>query len=121
MGRHRTDELDGGYRASEPPSRRRARSSRGRVLVPLADRVAPWIGRLQLGEEPERLDQARINAGGEEQDGEGDGHGERVARRTIANVATSPEVSSWSSSVDWPPAGMRPAACSPMILWEQIR
>ncbi|WP_327589427.1 substrate-binding and VWA domain-containing protein [Nonomuraea sp. NBC_00507] len=43
MGRHRTDELDGGYgggyRASEPPSRRR-RSSRGRVLVPLAGAVA---------------------------------------------------------------------------------
>ncbi|MEU6795132.1 substrate-binding domain-containing protein [Nonomuraea wenchangensis] len=40
MGRHRTDELDGGYRAAEPPSRRRARSSRGRVLVPLAGAVA---------------------------------------------------------------------------------
>ncbi|MEW9551284.1 substrate-binding domain-containing protein [Nonomuraea sp. NPDC050783] len=40
MGRHRTDELDGGYRASEPPSRRRARTSRGRVLVPLAGAVA---------------------------------------------------------------------------------
>lgn len=40
MGRHRTDELDGGYRAGEPPSRRRARSGRGRVLVPLAGAVA---------------------------------------------------------------------------------
>lgn len=40
MGRHRTDELDGGYRAGEPPTRRRARSGRGRVLVPLAGAVA---------------------------------------------------------------------------------
>ncbi|HEX4813622.1 MAG TPA: substrate-binding domain-containing protein [Nonomuraea sp.] len=40
MGRHRTDELDGGYGAGEPPSRRRARNSRGRVLVPLAGAVA---------------------------------------------------------------------------------
>ncbi|MCK2212505.1 substrate-binding and VWA domain-containing protein [Actinomadura sp. ATCC 31491] len=40
MGRHRTDELDGGYRAGDPPSRRRARTSRGRVLVPLAGAVA---------------------------------------------------------------------------------
>ncbi|QYC44356.1 hypothetical protein Nocox_33945 [Nonomuraea coxensis DSM 45129] len=40
MGRHRTDELDGGYRPADPPSRRRARSSRGRVLVPLAGAVA---------------------------------------------------------------------------------
>lgn len=39
MGRHRTDELDGGYRAQEPPSRRRS-SGRGRVLVPLAGAVA---------------------------------------------------------------------------------
>ncbi|MFI7114228.1 substrate-binding domain-containing protein [Nonomuraea sp. NPDC050227] len=40
MGRHRTDELDGGYRAQEPPSRRRSVSGRGRVLVPLAGAVA---------------------------------------------------------------------------------
>ncbi|MFG1706412.1 substrate-binding domain-containing protein [Nonomuraea sp. M3C6] len=39
MGRHRTDELDGGYRANEPPPRRRSRG-RGRVLVPLAGAVA---------------------------------------------------------------------------------
>ncbi|MDX3104907.1 substrate-binding domain-containing protein [Nonomuraea angiospora] len=39
MGRHRTDELDGGYRAHEPPARRRS-NSRGRVLVPLAGAVA---------------------------------------------------------------------------------
>lgn len=43
MGRHRTDEFDGGYRAQNPSprtSRRRARSGRGRVLVPLAGAVA---------------------------------------------------------------------------------
>ncbi|MEV0387824.1 substrate-binding domain-containing protein [Nonomuraea sp. NPDC050643] len=40
MGRHRTDELDGGYRANEPSPRRRARNGRGRVLVPLAGAVA---------------------------------------------------------------------------------
>lgn len=40
MGRHRTDDLDGGYRANEPLPRRRARNSRGRVLVPLAGAVA---------------------------------------------------------------------------------
>ncbi|MEV0164541.1 substrate-binding domain-containing protein [Nonomuraea fuscirosea] len=40
MGRHRTDELDDGYRASEPPPRRRSKNSRGRVLVPLAGAVA---------------------------------------------------------------------------------
>ncbi|SEH02499.1 ABC-type Fe3+ transport system, substrate-binding protein [Nonomuraea solani] len=40
MGRHRTDELDGGYRANEPSPRRRARRGRGRVLVPLAGAVA---------------------------------------------------------------------------------
>lgn len=40
MGRHRTDELDDGYRANEPPSRKRSRNGRGRVLVPLAGAVA---------------------------------------------------------------------------------
>ncbi|KAB8193451.1 VWA domain-containing protein [Nonomuraea phyllanthi] len=40
MGRHRTDELDGGFQAPEPPPRRRSRSGRGRVLVPLAGAVA---------------------------------------------------------------------------------
>ncbi|MDF2706990.1 substrate-binding domain-containing protein [Nonomuraea muscovyensis] len=43
MGRHRTDEFDGGYRAQEPspaPRRRAARGGRGRVLVPLAGAVA---------------------------------------------------------------------------------
>ncbi|WP_433433249.1 substrate-binding domain-containing protein [Nonomuraea sp. CA-141351] len=40
MGRHRTDELDGGYRAHEPPARRRSSSGRGRVIVPLAGAVA---------------------------------------------------------------------------------
>ncbi|MFG3442205.1 substrate-binding domain-containing protein [Nonomuraea sp. NPDC047897] len=43
MGRHRTDEFDGGYSAQEPsptPRRRAARSGRGRVLVPLAGAVA---------------------------------------------------------------------------------
>ncbi|NRQ36777.1 solute-binding protein [Nonomuraea sp. NN258] len=39
MGRHRTDDLDGGYRAHEPAPRRRS-SGRGRVLVPLAGAVA---------------------------------------------------------------------------------
>ncbi|GAA3201639.1 substrate-binding domain-containing protein [Nonomuraea roseoviolacea] len=40
MGRHRTDEFDGGYRAQEPAPRRRAARGRGRVLVPLAGAVA---------------------------------------------------------------------------------
>lgn len=41
MGRHRTDELDDGYRAYDPPPRRRSRGSgRGKVLVPLAGAVA---------------------------------------------------------------------------------
>lgn len=40
MGRHRTDDLDGGYRAQDPTPRRRARAGRGRVLVPLAGAVA---------------------------------------------------------------------------------
>ncbi|MFC4122672.1 substrate-binding domain-containing protein [Nonomuraea zeae] len=40
MGRHRTDELDGGYRANEPAPRRRPSRGRGRVLVPLAGAVA---------------------------------------------------------------------------------
>ncbi|MEV0144603.1 MULTISPECIES: substrate-binding domain-containing protein [unclassified Nonomuraea] len=41
MGRHRTDEFDGGYRAQEPaPRRRSAARGRGRVLVPLAGAVA---------------------------------------------------------------------------------
>ncbi|WP_240196976.1 substrate-binding domain-containing protein [Nonomuraea lactucae] len=41
MGRHRTDEFDGGYRAQESaPRRRAARGGRGRVLVPLAGAVA---------------------------------------------------------------------------------
>ncbi|SDM68312.1 substrate-binding domain-containing protein [Nonomuraea jiangxiensis] len=39
MGRHRTDEFDGGYRAHEPSARRRSRG-RGKVLVPLAGAVA---------------------------------------------------------------------------------
>lgn len=49
MGRHRTDEFDGGYRAHDrahdrghdaAPRRRAARGGRGRVLVPLAGAVA---------------------------------------------------------------------------------
>ncbi|WP_157251215.1 substrate-binding and VWA domain-containing protein [Nonomuraea typhae] len=42
MGRHRTDELDDGYRAQDPGPRRRNRggSGRGKVLVPLAGAVA---------------------------------------------------------------------------------
>ncbi|WP_246079914.1 VWA domain-containing protein [Nonomuraea mesophila] len=41
MGRHRTDDLDGGYRAGEPPPpRKRSGNGRGRVLVPLAGAVA---------------------------------------------------------------------------------
>jgi ABC-type Fe3+ transport system substrate-binding protein len=41
VGRHRTDELDDGYRAQDPGPRRRSRSSaRGRILVPLAGAVA---------------------------------------------------------------------------------
>jgi ABC-type Fe3+ transport system substrate-binding protein len=40
VGRHRTDEFDGGYQAQEPPPRRRSRAGRGRVLVPLAGAVA---------------------------------------------------------------------------------
>lgn len=41
MGRHRTDELDDGYRGQDPGPRRRSRGSgRGKVLVPLAGAVA---------------------------------------------------------------------------------
>lgn len=41
MGRHRTDELDDGYRAHESaPRRRSGGSGRGKVLVPLAGAVA---------------------------------------------------------------------------------
>ncbi|MEU8245960.1 substrate-binding and VWA domain-containing protein [Nonomuraea sp. NPDC048916] len=41
MGRHRTDEFDGGYQAQQPaPRRRAAGGGRGRVLVPLAGAVA---------------------------------------------------------------------------------
>lgn len=40
MGRHRTDEFDGGYQAQDPAPRRRPRAGRGRVLVPLAGAVA---------------------------------------------------------------------------------
>lgn len=42
MGRHRTDDIDGGYRAQDPSSRstRRRARGRGRVLVPLAGAVA---------------------------------------------------------------------------------
>ncbi|GGO65692.1 substrate-binding and VWA domain-containing protein [Nonomuraea cavernae] len=41
MGRHRTDEFDGGYQSQQPAPRRRATGGgRGRVLVPLAGAVA---------------------------------------------------------------------------------
>lgn len=40
MGRHRTDELDDGYRAYDSAPRRRSSSGRGKVLVPLAGAVA---------------------------------------------------------------------------------
>ncbi|MEU4225658.1 substrate-binding domain-containing protein [Nonomuraea sp. NPDC026600] len=41
MGRHRTDELDGGYQAQEPTPRKRGNGGgRGKVFVPLAGAVA---------------------------------------------------------------------------------
>lgn len=40
MGRHRTDDLEGGYTSSKEPQPRRRRGGHGRVLVPLAGSVA---------------------------------------------------------------------------------